>query len=54
MVAAKHNLNGITLAFTNACAAGSMAVGEAYRLIKYGMMDAMLAGGSDFNVLSHT
>ncbi|PID41414.1 MAG: beta-ketoacyl-[acyl-carrier-protein] synthase II [Proteobacteria bacterium] len=38
---------GPNLTLTTACAAGTHAVGEAYRHIKYGMVDAVLAGGSE-------
>jgi 3-oxoacyl-[acyl-carrier-protein] synthase II len=38
---------GPNLTVASACAAGSQAVGEAYRLIQEGKADAMLAGGSE-------
>ena len=38
---------GPNLALTTACAAGTHAVGEAYRHIKYGMTDVVIAGGSE-------
>ncbi len=38
---------GPNLTLTTACAAGTHAVGEAYRHIKYGMSDAMIAGGTE-------
>lgn len=38
---------GANLTLTTACAAGTHAVGEAYRHIKYGMSDAMIAGGTE-------
>ncbi len=36
---------GPNLTMTTACAAGTHAVGEAYRHIKYGMSDVMISGG---------
>jgi 3-oxoacyl-[acyl-carrier-protein] synthase II len=38
---------GPNLTVASACAAGSQAVGEAYRLIQEGKVDAMIAGGSE-------
>lgn len=38
---------GPNLSLTTACAAGTHAVGEAYRHIKYGMCDAMVTGGTE-------
>jgi len=38
---------GPNLTLTTACAAGTHAIGEAYRHIKYGMVDVMIAGGTE-------
>lgn len=38
---------GPNLTLTTACAAGTHAVGEAYRHIKYGSCDAMITGGTE-------
>ena len=38
---------GPNLALTTACAAGTHAVGEAYRHIKYGSCDMVISGGSE-------
>lgn len=38
---------GPNLTMTTACAAGTHAVGEAYRHIKYGMSDVMITGGTE-------
>jgi len=38
---------GPNLAMTTACAAGTHAVGEAFRHIKYGMSDVIIAGGTE-------
>jgi 3-oxoacyl-(acyl-carrier-protein) synthase len=49
-IAFNYNLCGQVNAFTNGCAAGIMAIGDAYRLIASGKMDAMVAGGADYSV----
>jgi 3-oxoacyl-[acyl-carrier-protein] synthase II len=46
-VAMKFRLFGPNFAPTSACATGAHAVGEAYRYVKHGFCDAMLAGGSE-------
>jgi 3-oxoacyl-[acyl-carrier-protein] synthase II len=46
-VAMKFGLFGPNYAPTSACATGAHAVGEAYRYIKHGISDVMLAGGSE-------
>jgi 3-oxoacyl-[acyl-carrier-protein] synthase II len=46
-VAMRFRLFGPNFAPTSACATGAHAVGEAYRYIKHGLCDAMLAGGSE-------
>ncbi|MEF9863433.1 MAG: beta-ketoacyl-ACP synthase II [Christensenellaceae bacterium] len=46
-LAIKHGLKGYCTAVTTACASGTHSIGEAYRLIKHGYMDAMLAGGAE-------
>ena len=38
---------GPNLTMTTACAAGTHAIGEAYRHIKYGMSDVMITGGTE-------
>ena len=42
-----HKLHGPCYTLNTACAAGTDAVGHAYRLIKSGTMDLMLAGGAE-------
>lgn len=42
-----HGPKGPNLTVTTACAAGSHAIGEAFRLIQYGVCDAVIAGGSE-------
>jgi 3-oxoacyl-[acyl-carrier-protein] synthase II len=46
-VAMKFRVFGPNFAPTSACATGSHAVGEAYRYVRAGLADAMLAGGSE-------
>ena len=41
------NCRGPHLTIASACAAGSQAIGEAYRLIQEGRADLMIAGGSE-------
>lgn len=46
-VAQKLGIKGYCLGISNACASGANAIGEAYRLIKTGVLKTALAGGSD-------
>lgn len=46
-IAIKHNAKGPCLSITTACATGTSCVGEAYRAIKFGYADAVIAGGSE-------
>jgi 3-oxoacyl-[acyl-carrier-protein] synthase II len=41
------NAKGPNLCMTTACAAGTHAVGEAYRHIRYGMCDMVVSGGTE-------
>ena len=52
-IAIKYRLGGECKVLGTACAAGSMAIGDAFRLIRDGELDAALAGGAD-RVLSTT
>lgn len=49
-VAIKHNAQGVCLPVVTACATGTTAVGEAYRAIKHGYADAIIAGGSEASI----
>ena len=49
-VAIKHNAQGVCLPVVTACATGTTAVGEAYRAIKHGYADAILAGGAEASI----
>ena len=46
-IAMRVGAKGVNYAATSACASGGHAVGEAYRLIRFGLQDVMLAGGSE-------
>ena len=49
-IAIKFNAKGPCLSFSTACATGTTAVGEAYRAIKGGYADAIIAGGSEATI----
>jgi 3-oxoacyl-[acyl-carrier-protein] synthase II len=53
-VAMAFGFTGPNACITTACAAGSHAVGEAFRLIKYGFADVALAGGTEAAILPLT
>ena len=46
-LAIRYGLKGDCLDITTACATGTHCVGEAYRLIRFGLADAALAGGTE-------
>ena len=46
-VAIKYNAQGPNIGIVTACATSTNSIGEAYRVIKHGYADAMLAGGSE-------
>ncbi|MBQ2938658.1 MAG: beta-ketoacyl-ACP synthase II [Clostridia bacterium] len=49
-VAIELGLKGESLAIVTACAGGTHAIGEAYRLVKHGYQDAVLAGGTEASI----
>ncbi len=49
-IAIKFNAQGPCQAIVTACATGSHAIGEAFRAIKFGFADAILAGGSEASI----
>jgi 3-oxoacyl-[acyl-carrier-protein] synthase II len=53
-VAMAFGFTGPNACITTACAAGSHAVGEAFRLIKYGLADVCIAGGTEASILPLT
>ncbi|MCC7143160.1 MAG: beta-ketoacyl-ACP synthase II [Candidatus Eisenbacteria bacterium] len=42
-----HGARGFNYATVSACASGAHAIGEAFRLVRYGEQDAVLGGGSE-------
>ena len=46
-VALEYGAKGICTSITTACAAGSHAIGEAFRSIKHGYSDVIIAGGAE-------
>jgi 3-oxoacyl-[acyl-carrier-protein] synthase II len=50
-VAIAHNAKGVCLPVVTACATGTHSIGEAYRAIKHGYADAIIAGGSEACVM---
>ena len=44
----KYSFNGPNLAFTVACASGTVAVGHAYRAVRDGLVDTALSGGCEY------
>jgi 3-oxoacyl-[acyl-carrier-protein] synthase II len=46
-IALEHGLTGPNLTYCTACSSSSVAIGEAYRQIRHGYADVMLAGGSE-------
>jgi 3-oxoacyl-[acyl-carrier-protein] synthase II len=53
-VAMAFGFTGPNTCITTACAAGAHAVGEAFRLIKYGLADVCIAGGTEASILPLT
>jgi 3-oxoacyl-[acyl-carrier-protein] synthase II len=43
----RYGARGVNLATTSACASGSHAIGEAYRMIRDGYLEAAIVGGSE-------
>jgi 3-oxoacyl-[acyl-carrier-protein] synthase II len=46
-IAIRYGALGPNLATTSACASGSHAIGEAYRMIRFGYLDAAITGGAE-------
>lgn len=51
MIAIKYGFQGASLPVITACATGNNAIGEAYRAIKHGYLDAVVAGGSEAAII---
>jgi 3-oxoacyl-[acyl-carrier-protein] synthase II len=47
MVSMAHGTKGVNFSVASACATGAHSVGEAFRAIKYGHLDACIAGGTE-------
>lgn len=46
-VSMKYHFQGPTITYATACSSSAIAIGEAYRQIKHGYAEVMLAGGSE-------
>ncbi len=46
-ISLEYGLQGPNVTYSTACSSSSIAIGEAYRLIKHGYADVMVAGGSE-------
>ena len=46
-IAMRFGAKGVNYVATSACASSGHAIGEAYRLVRFGFQDAMLAGGAE-------
>lgn len=51
-VAIKYNAQGPSMAIVTACSTSANTIGEAYRAIKHGYADAMIAGGGEATINS--
>ncbi|CAM2075989.1 MULTISPECIES: beta-ketoacyl-ACP synthase II [Clostridium] len=49
-IAIKHGILGSTLSLTSACATSTHCIGEAYRSIKDGYLDIVVAGGAEASI----
>ena len=49
-IAIKHGILGSTLSMTSACATSTHCIGEAYRSIKDGYLDVVIAGGAEASI----
>ena len=47
LIAIRFGCTGVNYTATSACASGGHAVGEAFRLIRYGEQDAVITGGAE-------
>lgn len=49
LLAIQHGIKGQVSSTSMASASGAIAIGEAFRLVKYGIMDSVICGGVDLN-----
>ncbi len=47
MIAMRYHLKGASYALTSACASSTHAIGEAFRAVKHGYLDAVVVGGAE-------
>lgn len=52
MLAIDYGIQGPSMTITTACAAGSDAIGHAFKAIRYGELDAVLTGGAEAIITS--
>jgi len=50
LVAMKYNARGVNLPVVSACATATHAIGEAFRAIRFGYADAIIAGGTEASI----
>jgi len=53
-IAIRHGFTGVNYSTSSACASAGHAIGEAFRLIRFGLQDAMVAGGAEAGVTALT
>ena len=51
LIAIKYDFQGASIPIVTACATGNNAIGEAYRAIKHGYLDAVLTGGAEAAII---
>lgn len=51
LISIKYKFQGASIPVVTACATGNNAIGEAYRAIKHGYLDAVLAGGAEAAII---
>jgi 3-oxoacyl-[acyl-carrier-protein] synthase II len=51
-ISIRYGARGTNMATASACASGSHAVGEAYRMIRHGYLDAAITGGAEMALTS--
>ena len=51
IISIKYNFKGASLPVVTACATGNNAIGEAYRAIRHGYLDAAVAGGAEAAII---
>ena len=49
-ISMNHNLKGPSFSIASACASGVHSMGEAYNYIRFGLADAMVAGGTESTI----